>query len=259
MTTQSKNIKKFFVEGKHARITRIIGFCFTIFGGLALLFVSPTSVLSNLATEIFGIGLTVLIIDNFNEQKATRELKASLVRDLGSGTNSFVKRAFRELKYYSEEYDQDWLYDGSLDRHKYLHADWSKVILRQNVDRKSGWRPRIRNANFLNVIFEKAVLYDVDFSGSWFLNSHFNDTYLSGTIFRGCKFGGADFRGATLNRVDFTCSSVSPKQINQADSIFNITLPDGQILMDKSQPILLDDPKHYKCNEDVEGFDRPSG
>ena len=239
-----RGIGRFFTEGGHARNTRIIGFWCAIFGVIVLVFVKPGSVWSTIAAELFGIGIAVVVIDYFNEQRATRELKASLVRDLGSETNSFVKRAIRELKYYSEEYGQDWLYDGSLDSHKYLHADWSKVILTQKDDRKGNWRPRIRNANFLNVKFEKAVLQDVDFSSSLFLNSHFHDTSLYGTIFRGCRFGGANFRGANLFHVDFSCSGVSPNQINQASTIFNITLPDGQILMDKSQTILLNDRKH---------------
>src|SRR3990172_5511276 len=61
-----------------------------------------------ISPELVGIGLAVLIIDAANERRAVQQLKAQLIREMGSNDNGIALRAVKELDAHG------WLLDGSL-------------------------------------------------------------------------------------------------------------------------------------------------
>ena len=75
-----------------------IGFFFVAIGGLFL--IPSFDSLSNLGAESIGIGITVLVIDFWNERRQTEQLKAQLIREMGGPSHEFALRAVRELAYH---------------------------------------------------------------------------------------------------------------------------------------------------------------
>lgn len=65
---------------------------------------------ANVATTLVGITIVVLTIDLLNERRAEQQLKAQLIREMGSTDNGIALRAVRELRAHG------WLEDGSLRR-----------------------------------------------------------------------------------------------------------------------------------------------
>jgi hypothetical protein len=53
---------------------------------------------ANVATTLVGITIVVLTIDLLNERRAEQQLKAQLIREMGSTDNGIALRAVRELR-----------------------------------------------------------------------------------------------------------------------------------------------------------------
>ncbi len=61
-----------------------------------------------ISTELIGIGVTVLIIDNINQARIINEEKMRLIIQLRSPNNTFAIEAARQLE------ERNWLNDGTL-------------------------------------------------------------------------------------------------------------------------------------------------
>src|SRR6266511_1360515 len=68
---------------------------------------------ANFATTLIGIAIAVFTIDKANERRAEQQLKAQLIREMGSTDNGIALRAARELQAHGSD-DDNWLTDGSL-------------------------------------------------------------------------------------------------------------------------------------------------
>ena len=70
-----------------------------LFGvGIYLFYYNPP--FSDLAPELIGIAVVVLILDYRNKQRQEAQLKAQLTRQLESGDSGFAKNVMRELREY---------------------------------------------------------------------------------------------------------------------------------------------------------------
>ena len=95
-----------------------------------------------ISTELVGIGMAVLIIDAANERRAEQQLKAQLIREMGSNDSGIALRAVKELDAHG------WLLDGSL-----RGADLTGANL--------------QTARLDRIDLQKAHLDHVNFQGTW--------------------------------------------------------------------------------------------
>lgn len=213
-----------YYVGGYAYFGRILGGAVLVSGFLIIIFSKYQSSLFNIADNLIWLGIFALIIDNFCERRAKKELKAYLNRENSGEGNSLILRAVRKLKRFSVEYK--WLFDGSFDGRDFRHGNLTRVNLQKELD----LRVRIRYADFFFAAFDHADLFNVDFSGSSFRNVTFHNTDMSWIKFRNCKFNGASFEGAKLANTDFTGSNVTIRQLFRAKEIQNLKLPDGRLI-----------------------------
>jgi len=78
---------------------------------------------ANVATTLVGITIVVLTIDLLNERRAEQQLKAQLIREMGSTDNGIALRAVRELRAHR------WHKDGSLHEAKLWAANLQGAYL----------------------------------------------------------------------------------------------------------------------------------
>ena len=121
--------------------------------------------LENFSTEMFGAFLTFVLIEVIfhsrqqreAEDRATRELKERLVREMGSTDNGFAWRAVRELA------AKKWLYDGTARGASLWRANLQDVYL-TNADLQGADlnRANLRGAKLTKANLCGARLLDAD-------------------------------------------------------------------------------------------------
>lgn len=105
-----------------------------------------TDVYHRISAELFGIGITVLIIDNANEAIKRREEKKRLILQMGSHTNVFALEAVRQLR------ERGWLTDGSLRGANLEDADLGEAYL-EGADLRGAY---LRGANLAGAYLKDA-------------------------------------------------------------------------------------------------------
>ena len=196
----TKNISDFF---KHLLTHRVELVLLGI--GIYLFYSSPP--FSDLAPELIGIAVVVLILDYRNKQRQEAQLKAQLIRELESRDNSFTLRAIRELKEYG------WLDEAlriaDLERANLKKADLKGVDLHDvnlggaNLIKAFLFRADLTGANLLWANLGRANLTGANLrkaylSGVNFRDSNLWEANLSEADLRGADLRGANLRGANL-------------------------------------------------------------
>lgn len=184
---------------------RLIAFSFLFVGYLVMLD-SPSGFFESLSPELFGIGLTVLIIDALNQREQDQRLRQQLVRELGSGDNKLAKRAASELRAYG------WLEDGSL-RLAYLgsadlrECDFTRVHL-----------PRVhfRKACLKKADFTRANLKQANFAGANLKKANLSQANLEKTSFWKANLEAASLREANLHEANLEEANLEGSQIARA-------------------------------------------
>jgi hypothetical protein len=143
---------------------------------------------SNLSSELFGIALTVLLIDALYELRQAQQLKAQLIREMRSPDNGIALRAVEELRAYG------WLSDGSMkgsDLHKanLVEADLHGA----NLDGCD-----LRNANLKNVSLREASLIGTNLLGANLQGALLRRANLSQTILSNANLSNAILVNANL-------------------------------------------------------------
>jgi uncharacterized protein YjbI with pentapeptide repeats len=125
-------------------------------------------------SEFVGILFTVAIIETLNQRRADRELKARLIREMGSKDNADALKAVNEISAH------EWLYDGAL-KYAYLsdanlsganlcgaklvEADLSEAFLdRANLSRADLVFADLSRAYLIEADLSEAYLGGVDLS-----------------------------------------------------------------------------------------------
>jgi hypothetical protein len=198
----------------------------------------------NIGNDLFGIAVTVLIIDLLNEKNEEIYQKEKLIRELSSKDNGIAIRALVDLE------ARGWLRDGtlvnailieanligiSLSKANLAHVSLERAILKDaslsNTD--------LRNANLIDVNMQNGFLQEIDLenanlwkgnlSSSIFEKVNFRDATLWQTNFQGsflndCNFESADMRSVNLK--DATINDIAC--FKQAARLCGATMPDGQ-------------------------------
>src|SRR3990172_5019937 len=122
-----------------------------------------TSFYIEIRSELVGIGITVLIIDNANEMIRRREEKKRLILQMGSPDNAFAQEAVRQLRF------RGWLMDGSLrgaslldanlQGAKLSYADMQGVtMVGANLQGAELWETNLNGADISNANMENAKM-----------------------------------------------------------------------------------------------------
>jgi uncharacterized protein YjbI with pentapeptide repeats len=177
-----------------------------------------TALYDAMAASLIAISLTVLLIDNANEQRDTRQLKKRLLWEMGSSDQAFAIRAAKELR------DAKWLFDGSLkavdltlanlQRAQLAGAFLEEVIL---VKANLSW------ANLEAANLQRANLEDITAER---LNAR--KAQIQGAILRGAKLpnavleeidgaSGVDLLGASLIRASLRGANLKGAQLEECD------------------------------------------
>jgi hypothetical protein len=137
---------------------------------------------ANAAAEVASVAVAVLVMDSLNERRAEQQLKAQLIRELGSTDNRIALRAVRELR------TRGWLRDGSLRGASLYKANLAGAMLHE-TDLQ---RAKLAKANLAG-----AFLVDADLQ--W---AKLEGANLAGALLSGANLRGADLRGANLQETD---------------------------------------------------------
>lgn len=165
--------------------------------------------------ELAGIVIGVVAIDFFNERRQTQQLKAQLIRQVGSNIRDVAVPAARELAYHG------WLYDGSLADTDLVEADLSKADL--TLANLSG--ARLLGANLSGANLERANL-----SGAYLWGANLSGADLTVTNLNGAYLWGANLSGAVMYHTDLRgVLEWTLEQLGEVDYQYSI-MPDGVVV-----------------------------
>jgi hypothetical protein len=133
---------------------------------------------AGLSSGLIAIALTVLLIDNANEQRDRRQLKKRLTWEMGSSDQGFAVRAAKELR------DVGWLIDGSLEGVDLTVANLS--------------RAQLSNARLKNAVLSGATLNKTNFEEADLRAANLEEAAAQEVNFRKAQLGGANLRYAKL-------------------------------------------------------------
>lgn len=198
----------------------------------------------SLSTELFGIALTVIVIDWLYEKRDEQRRLRQLIREMGSSDNQIAGRAASELR------AESWLADGSLiDIYlvganlqgakldeaymagaKLLDANLSEATLgnacltganlaNANLSGVYMEDANLQNANLEQANFTGAILETADLSGANLWRANLKNAHL-----QGCNFSGAKLQYANLEGAQYLTDS----QLKQAWALKGAIMPNGQ-------------------------------
>lgn len=163
---------------------------------------------ADVAPELIGIGITLILIDWAVARRQREELKAQLIRQMGSAIRDVAVPAARELAHHG------WLYDGSLDGAQLRGADLSGADLP---------RAKLNRANLAGANLKEALLIGAALSGA-----SLDDATLTGAHLLGADLSGASLRHAVLEKCDLSSAKLSGTDLREATlqraSLFSATL-----------------------------------
>jgi len=212
----------------------------------------------SVASELFSMGLAVLLIDTANERRADRKLKEEIILQMGSPDNGFALEAIRILR------RKGWLGDGSLKNTEIPYANLKDARL-SLADLRG---VNLVAANLHGAILERAnlqsaVLNKVNLQGANLMGANLHNAVLSGTHLEGANLVGANLHSATLweaklwhnphpewpdgtNEFHVFLRQILVRDTASGDTVFDDTtrLPDGTFWRPDTDMTRFTDPEH---------------
>lgn len=197
---------------------------------------------NNIAAEVIGILITVLIIDFLYDTKRQYELKERLLIEIRSTDNGTASRAALLLE------SNGWLHDGTLENKDLMNANLSNfnpnkypVFKRTNLTKAnfsystflsadfsySASSPLLQGYAYLGPLFHDGEFYSCRFNDSKLSGADFSNAVLTNSSFRNAILNNAYFINSTCYRVDFTDAIIRFEQLSLCNSLMGATLPDG--------------------------------
>ena len=209
-----------------------------------------------LGAEMAGIGIATVAIDALNEKRQRAELRAQLIRQMGSRHNDVADSAVRELAYHG------WLYGDSLQGARLAGAalggaDLSRanleraVLANANLSKATLVGANLTGADLSNATLSEAVMESAILPQAKLREVKAIETDLTDADLTEADLGGADLSGAillrtTLRRADLTRAKLSQaellltalndikswsvEQLKQAETVEGSIMPDGVCL-----------------------------
>jgi hypothetical protein len=155
---------------------------------------------ANIASELFGIAITILVIDTiyrrYDQRAEKRRERQQLRNQLGSGINEVAIRAAEELR------ASGWLTDGSLQGEDLRVANLEKAKL---------WQADLQGVNF-----QWAKLQGANLNDSVLAGANLTQANLTATRLRGADLRGANCTGAKMYRAYLAAAFLQGAKLNHA-------------------------------------------
>ena len=111
---------------------------------------------ANVSVDCLSIAFAILVIDRLNGRRAEQELKAQLIREMGSSDNGIALKAARELL------GREWFTDDMLKGAYLIHADLQGAMLSAfNLEEAILTKANLRKATLTNTNLQGANLFGV--------------------------------------------------------------------------------------------------
>jgi Pentapeptide repeats (9 copies)/Pentapeptide repeats (8 copies) len=180
---------------------------------------------ANVSVDCLSIAFAILVVDRLNGRRAEQELKAQLIREMGSTDNRIALRAVKELRV------RGWLEDGTL-RGSNFHganlrgADFSNTNLRgTRFDHANRHKSHFNEAKIRGASFKSANLRESDFENADLREANLEWAKLQGAgLFRAdlqnanCTY--ANLRGAFLSDANLKGAAFSKDSYNYGINIY---------------------------------------
>lgn len=183
----------------------------------------------NAGSELFGIALVILFVDNLSRRRESQRLKRQLIRELSSTDAGLTARAVLELD------AQHWLQDGSLTGAPLSGANLAGANLenadltganlagarleRTNLSKSTLSEGNLSGADLRGVNLEMAdlsrcnledtVLHEADMAQARLTRANLAGVSLTGVDLTGADLANADLRGADLTDARLTRTNLS--------------------------------------------------
>ena len=162
---------------------------------------------ADVASELVGIGITLVLIDWAVEKRQREELKAQLIRQMGSRHNEVADTAVRELAHHG------WLDDGSLEGAWLENANLSGSGLEKAVLNLTNLsHAQLTNAWMVRAKLNQAILIDANLSGATLTYAELKESCLLRATLTRAALGGAH-----LDQADLTSAQLTNSQLQNAD------------------------------------------
>ncbi len=168
--------------------------------------------LINLSAELLGIFFIVTIIILLFEDRRREEIKARLIREMGSQDNAEALDAARQLK------EKGWTGDGSLAGKNFYNANLEGALLADS---------NFKQSIFAGAKLTKTTLYNANFAEAVLIFADLSRASANGANFSKTKFHRAKLTGAALVRANFQDSDITDTTLKSAAELRYAILPDG--------------------------------
>lgn len=214
-------IKKYLQEW--LTVARILGLLFFSFGLAGVINGSisypPIQKLLNfyktISPELFGIGITVLIIDWANEHHLKRLEKDRLIREINSLDIGIAHRALREFDV------KGWLKDGTLNK-----ADLSRA----NLSYASLNGANLENTNLTKANLKEAILDGANLQNAILDEASFESANMVGANLQSASVYKTNFDNATLSWTNLKKIKLwNEEQLSKSCMLWGATMPDNTI------------------------------
>jgi uncharacterized protein YjbI with pentapeptide repeats len=143
---------------------------------------------ANLATELVGLAISVLIFDRLADRRLRLQQRGRATRQLRSTDPRFAADALEELRV------EGWLFDGSLNA------------------------AQLQRSQLYDADMKRARLTRADFSGASLGRSSFRECLARGAIFQSAELNGADFADADVEGADFCAAALAGASFRGANT-----------------------------------------
>jgi hypothetical protein len=162
---------------------------------------------SNASTELFSIGVTILVIDGLSRGHARADERRRLILQMGSDDNTLAKEAVRLLRLLG------WLENGALRRITLWKANLNEVDLRgANLDRACLESASLAGANLYQTHLQRAELNEADLRGAYMRQAD-----LQAAAMKQVNLQGADGKQASLQRANLVGAALGGADLSEAD------------------------------------------
>lgn len=167
--------------------------------------------------DMIGIGITVLILGNFDQYLRIQSEKKRLILQMGSPDKGFAIEAVRQLR------QNGWLVDGTT-----KGADLSGAQL-EEADLSEA---HLEGANLLEAHLERSILVEAHLEGANMGLAHLEGAFLLGAHLEGANMGHAHLDkapllGAHLEGANLTCAKTEKAFLIGATYNNQTRWPDG--------------------------------
>jgi uncharacterized protein YjbI with pentapeptide repeats len=194
------------------------GVSLVLFGILigALIFGTDPGYPTNLYTETISIGVTVFVLNLFNERRdharRMRELRERLMREMGSSDNATARNAVRELQAYG------WLFDGSIGAISLESANLREARLQKaNLAQADFMGANLDSAIMTEAILDNARLDKACLHRAELGRASLRDAQLNSADLREARFGYAALQNASLRMADMREAALIDTNVQNAD------------------------------------------